>query len=220
MHTLLFAFPLLLSLAGVPRPLAQEPAHDHASPERMAAIVTALAIRAGSTVADVGAGGGDYTIKLAPVVGAAGRVLAVDINDSALARLTRRLEAAAITNVRPIKGAIDNPNLPAGVDAALIVNAYHEMTEHQSMLRAIRAALKPGGRLVILEPITAEARTRSRDDQAWRHQIAPELVVRDVRDAGFDIIALEDPFRGAHSHDGQTEWMLIAVPSKASSSGQ
>ena len=217
MSRLLLCIPLLLSLTP---PSIQEPDHDHASPQRLAAIVTALGIRAGSTVADVGAGGGDYTVKLSPAVGDNGRVLAVDISDSALARLTKRVESAGLKNVQTIKGALDNPNLPAGIDAALIVNAYHEMTEHQAMLRAIRGSLRPGGRLVILEPISPSSITRSREDQAWRHQIAPEFVIRDVRDAGFDIVALEDPFKGGDSHPGQYEWLLIAVPSQGAAAAK
>jgi ubiquinone/menaquinone biosynthesis C-methylase UbiE len=190
----------------------QEPAHDHASPERIAAILAALSARAGSVVADVGAGGGDYSVKIARAVSPSGRVLSVDISDEALARLKARVAAEGLRNVEAIKGAVDNPNLPAGsIDGALIVNAYHEMTEYQAMLRAIHAALKPGGRLVMIEPITAAARVRSRDDQAWRHQIAPELVLREVREAGFEIIALEDPFKAGAHHPGQDEWLLIAV---------
>lgn len=214
------AFVLLMITLRASLPAAsQEPAHDHASPERIAAITAALGLRSGSIVADVGAGGGDYTVKLARVVGETGRIFAVDISDIALARLKTRIQAEGLGNVETVKGAVDNPGLRAGsIDAALIVNAYHEMTEHRAMLRAIHASLKPNGRLVIIEPISAAARAGSREDQAGRHQIAPELVLRDLREAGFDIVALEDPVRSGHPHAGQWEWLLVAVPSQASGS--
>lgn len=191
----------------------QQPAHDHAPAERIAAIARALNVRPGAIVADIGAGGGDYTMKLAPLTGGEGRIVAVDISDGALARLRTRIESAGIRNVEIVKGAVDDPHLPSGaLDAALIVNAYHEMTEHRAMLRHIKAALKPGGRLVILEPLSGPMRPRPREEQTARHEIAPEFVTEDLREAGFDVVALEDPFRAGPVLDGRQEWLVIAVP--------
>ena len=189
-------------------------AHDHASADRIARLTTALDIRAGSVVADVGAGGGNYSVKLAREVGTQGRIYAVDVSSSALARLRTRVASEKLDNVVVVEGAADDPHLAAAtLDAVLIVNAYHEMTEYAAMLRHIRDALKPGGRLVIVEPIADSARTHSRDQQTRQHQIAPDIVMKDVRAAGFDIISLEDPFKAARAHDGHGEWMLVSTPS-------
>ena len=206
---------VVVVLAGLhpPAQAQQSGGHDHATPERIARIVEALGIRAGSAVADVGAGGGDYTVKLAPVVGDSGRVHAVDVSADALTRLRGRLERERLTNVSVIEGAFDDPRLPpAAIDAALIVNAYHEMTEYKAMLARLREALRVGGRLVIIEPIADSARSQPREDQTRRHQIAPDLVLRDVRAAGFDVLTLEDPFRAGQAHADHGEWMLIATP--------
>lgn len=203
------------SLAGLERAAQGGAAHDHASAERIARLTKALGIGPGSMVADVGAGGGDYTVKLAREVGAAGRVYAVDVSPSALTRLRTRIASEKLDTVQVIEGAAADPRLPAGaLDGALIVNAYHEMTEYASMLQRIREALKPGGRLVILEPIADGARAHGRDQQTRQHQIAPEIVIREVRAAGFDIVALEDPFKPSRAHSDHSEWLLVAVPSQ------
>ena len=209
---------VLAQFDGLVTASPQADGHDHATGDRIARLTAALDIRPGSTVADVGAGGGDYTVKLAREVGQEGRVYAVDVSTTALTRLRARISSEKLENVQVIEGAIDDPRLPAGgLDAALIVNAYHEMTEHATMLRRLREALRPSGRLVILEPIAQSARERSRDQQIRDHQIAPEIVLREVRAAGFDIVTLEDPFKASRAHRDHGEWLLVAVPSQLES---
>jgi len=145
--------------------------------QRVPDIFNALLVRPGAVVADVGAGDGFFTSRLANAVGPDGRVLAVDVADDALRRLRQRVEAEALTNVEVIRGEVDDPKLPEGaVDAILIVNAYHEMTEYAAMLARMRAALKPGGRLVIVEPISERRRDRPRAEQTRNHEIAVSLV--------------------------------------------
>jgi predicted methyltransferase len=182
--------------------------------QRVSEIITAMDVKPGASVADVGAGDGFFTTRLASAVGPAGRVFAVDIDDGQLDRLRRRLSGDVYRNVTVTKGTVTDPHLPAGtLDAALIVNAYHEMAEHQAMLQAIRAALKPTGRLVIVEPISEQKRTAARDEQTREHEIAPEFALQDARAAGFRIIGLEDPF----TTRGRTlEWMLTVTPTTAS----
>ena len=112
----------------------------------------ALDIKKGSIVADVGAGSGYFTIRLAERVGAAGRVLATDVQPGMLDLLRHRLAERRITNVSLIQGATDDPKLPSSsIDLALLVDVYHEFSAPQAMLRRIREALKPDGRLVLLE---------------------------------------------------------------------
>jgi ubiquinone/menaquinone biosynthesis C-methylase UbiE len=119
--------------------------------------------------------------------------------------------APQLRNVEVVHGTTDDPKLPdASLDAALIVNAYHEMTEHEAMLGHIRRALKPDGRLVILEPISPSRRTASRSDQTKQHEIASELVLQDARAVGFKIASLEEPF-SRHSGHG-VEWLMVLTP--------
>lgn len=175
-------------------------------------IFAVMGLRPGATVADVGAGDGFFTSRLARAVGSNGRVFAVDIDDAALERLRRRLQEDGIQNVTVVKGTPDDPKLPEHVlDAALIVNAYHEMQQHQSVLSALRRALKPEGRLVIVEPVRDSRRGRPRTDQARDHEIDPEFVLHDARAAGFRIVGLQDPFtvRG-----GDIEWLMALQPAE------
>jgi SAM-dependent methyltransferase len=112
----------------------------------------ALQLTRGSSVADVGAGSGYFTVRMAERVGPDGRVYAVDIQPEMLQLLGERLKRGRITNVTPVLGALDDPKLPeAALDLILMVDVYHEFSEPQKMLRRMRAALKPGGRLVLLE---------------------------------------------------------------------
>ena len=111
-----------------------------------------LRIQKGSTVADVGAGSGNITVRLAKAVGPTGKVYANDIQPGMLDLLQKNVAKANLTNVVPVLGAIDDPKLPAeSIDLAIMVDVYHEFSEPQKMLQRLREALKPGGRLVLLE---------------------------------------------------------------------
>ena len=106
----------------------------------------------GSTVADVGAGSGYMTVKMASRVGPTGKVYANDIQPEMLTLLRQRLAKEHVTNVETVLGTTNDPRLPAGaIDLILLVDVYHEFSEPQLMLRHMREALKPGGRLVLLE---------------------------------------------------------------------
>jgi SAM-dependent methyltransferase len=114
--------------------------------------LAALEIAKGSTVADIGAGVGFFTWRLAEVVGPGGKVYANDIQPEMIQMLKKNMKERSITNVEPVLGKIDDPKLPKGaVDLALLVDVYHEFSEPQKMLDRIRESLKPDGRLVLLE---------------------------------------------------------------------
>ena len=111
-----------------------------------------LKIPRGASVADIGAGSGYVTVRLAARVGPTGRVFANDVQPQMLNLLARRLASSRITNVTLVEGTFDDPKLPpASVDLALMVDVYHELSQPQTMLRHLRESLKPGGRLVLLE---------------------------------------------------------------------
>jgi len=114
--------------------------------------IDVLKIAKGSTVADLGAGSGYMTVKLAKKVGPEGKVLANDIQPGMLELLNKRLAKSKISNVSTILGSQDDPRLPIdAIDLVLMVDVYHELSQPQLMLRHIRASLKSGGRLVLLE---------------------------------------------------------------------
>ncbi len=119
---------------------------------RVGAVVEALGIGEGSRVADVGAGAGFFTVRLARAVGPHGHVLAVDIQQNVVEGLRQRAKRAELGNIEAILGAPDDTCLPqATLDGLLIVNAYHEMKDFESMLAHIRQSLKPGGRFVLVK---------------------------------------------------------------------
>jgi precorrin-6B methylase 2 len=120
--------------------------------EAPAKLIDALKLRPGQVIADVGAGSGYFTFRLAERVGPKGKVLAVDIQPEMLALIRQRMQARNVANVEPIQGAETDPKLPAGaVDLVLMVDVYHEFSHPWEMTSAMIRALKPGGRLVFVE---------------------------------------------------------------------
>lgn len=114
-------------------------------------LIRALQLRSTSVVADVGAGTGFFTFRLAEEV-PSGRVLAVDVQPAMLDTIGVRMQRDGIRNITPILGQPDNPNLaPESVDVALIVASYHEFSHPKEMIEHLTAALRPGGRLIIVE---------------------------------------------------------------------
>jgi predicted methyltransferase len=115
-------------------------------------VLKILSIEPGMHIADVGAGVGYFVTRLAKVVGPSGRVYANDIQPEMLSRLKERLKEQKITNVETILGKETDPMLPPGkMDVVLLVDVYHEFSQPQKMLGKIREALKPNGRLVLVE---------------------------------------------------------------------
>ena len=115
-------------------------------------LIEALKLKSGDVVADIGAGTGYYSWRMAKDVGEKGVVYAVDIQQEMLDLLAKRMAERQITNVKGVLGTITDPKLPAhSVDLVLMVDVYHEFSEPQTMLRRMHEELKSGGRLVLLE---------------------------------------------------------------------
>ena len=112
----------------------------------------AIGIPRSATVADVGAGSGYMTLRMARRVGAGGKVYANDLQPEMLQLLRENVRKAGLTNIETVLGTTTDPRLPAGqMDLILLVDVYHEFSEPRQMLQRLRSALKPGGRLVLLE---------------------------------------------------------------------
>ncbi|MBI3693584.1 MAG: methyltransferase domain-containing protein [Acidobacteria bacterium] len=125
---------------------------DRDTTEQPERVLDALDIRPGLTVADVGAGVGYFTWRLARRVGPAGKVIAVDVQQKMLDLMAENLKQRNITNVEMVLGGVRDPRLPDGaVDLALLVDVYHELSEPEAIMSHIRQALKPYGRLVLVE---------------------------------------------------------------------
>ena len=125
---------------------------ERAGEEHPEAVIDALGLHGGEVVADLGAGSGYFTFRLAAKVGKTGKVLAVDIQDEMLEALRRRATALGVTNVEEVKGSETNPKLSAStVDLVLMVDVYHELAYPFEVMTKVREALKPSGRVVFVE---------------------------------------------------------------------
>jgi ubiquinone/menaquinone biosynthesis C-methylase UbiE len=119
--------------------------------ERPDIVIEAMALPADAEVADIGAGTGYFTVRLAEQI-PEGRVFAVDIQSEMLDLLRARLSRDGITNVELVRGSVDDPRLPSkSIDAALLVDAYHEFAYPREMMQGIVAGLRPGGRVFLIE---------------------------------------------------------------------
>ena len=143
------------------REIAQVMGHESAywleRPERAAEeqpdqLVSQLRLRPGAIVADIGAGTGYFSRRLAQAVGPAGRVLAVDVQPEMLALLKDSSAWLGLTNITPVLGKVTDPQLPPeSADLALLVDVYHEFDYPYEMMQGVCRALKPGGRVVLVE---------------------------------------------------------------------
>lgn len=120
--------------------------------EKPKLLMQLLDLKPGMTVADIGAGSGYHTRRMAKAVGPEGKVMAVDIQPEMLKILSDKMTAEGSRNVVPILGKIDDPNLPdASVDLVLMVDVYHEFSHPYEMMEGISRSLKPGGRVAFVE---------------------------------------------------------------------
>ena len=163
--------------------------------QRVADILVALGAQDGAHIADLGSADGFFTVRIARAVAPTGRAYGVDIDKPSLDKLTTRASGEGLTNVEVIVSESADPKLPPGrLDAVLIRNAYHEMTDHRGILKGVMAGLKPGGTLVVIESISDAMAEKPREQQTKEHYIAPGIVEAELREAGYEIVDRNDAF--------------------------
>jgi predicted methyltransferase len=154
-------------------------------------VMDKLGIAEASVVADIGAGAGWFTIRLARRVGPNGTVYAEDVQSEMLAAVSRRVNSLGLTNVKPTRGKDSDPQLPAqSLDAALMVDAYHENDDRNarvSLLRNLATALKPGGRIGLID-FKLEG---SGPGPANEERVSPETVISEAAAAGLQLVSHE-----------------------------
>lgn len=183
--------------------------------QNVPAIFEAMGIQKGDAVADIGCHEGYMTFKFAKQVGTSGKVYAVDVNRSRISTLKSMLKEQQINHVETIVGDYDNPKLPANsLDYVFIMDTYHEMDDYMDILGHIKKALKPGGKIVIMEPIAKERRGWSRSKQEAKHEIDMKYVIDDLKKAGYKILRQEDPFIDRTKKKKDVLWLLIAEVSE------
>ena len=175
-------------------------------PER---VVEALSLEPDDVVADVGAGSGYFTFRISPRV-PRGKVLAIDVQPEMLAVVEQRAAERGVANVVPVLGTETDPRLPEdGVDLALMVDAYHEFSHPREMLEGIVRALRPGGRVVLVEyrgedpTVPIKELHKMTEDQARREMAAVGLEWRET--LGFlpqqHVMIFEKPRRSRGDRD-------------------
>jgi ubiquinone/menaquinone biosynthesis C-methylase UbiE len=146
-------------------------------------VMDLLGLGLGKNVADIGAGSGWFTVRAARRVTSSGTVYAVDINPEAIQYIERRAEKEHLDNVKTILGHEDNPLLPAGqVDAVLMLKTYHEIAKPVTLLRNLRAALRPGARVGIID----------RNGNGENHGVNRAVVLKEAAQAGYDVMGQYD----------------------------
>jgi ubiquinone/menaquinone biosynthesis C-methylase UbiE len=163
-----------------------------------ARLVTALKLHAGQTVADIGAGGGQLAIALAREVGPSGQVYATELDTNRLSDIRQAVGSAGLENVSVIEGHATRTNLPERCcDVLVLRRVYHHFSDPRLMNASMRQSLKPGGLLAVIDfdPDSAESADPSNRDTGDQHGVTSATVVRELRQAGFEVVAVEEGTR-------------------------
>ncbi len=162
---------------------------DRDKDEQPGELIAALQIPRGAAVADIGSGTGYFTWRLAEAVGPEGRVYAVDVQQSMLDLTKSTVDSHKLRNVTYVLAAQDSPRLPpASIDLAFLAYAYHEFGDPEGVMRAIRRALKPGGRVLVLE----YAKESQIAPASPLHKMSFDEIRREIEPMGFTIDQLLD----------------------------
>ncbi|NNC88099.1 MAG: class I SAM-dependent methyltransferase [Akkermansiaceae bacterium] len=155
---------------------------ERESEEAPSRAIAGLDLKPTDVIADIGAGSGYYTFRLAPLV-PEGRVVAVDIQPEMIAFLEAREKELGITNVDAHLGAVDDTKLPPeSIDAALMVDAYHEFSHPREMMQSLVKALRPGGRVILLEYRAEDRRVPIKP----LHKMTQEQVKKEMAAVGLE----------------------------------
>lgn len=168
-------------------------------------------IEEGMHVADVGCHEGYLTVHLSRKVAPDGKVYAVDVEDYRLDDLKENLKERKVNNVEVILGDYDNPKLPKGrLDAVIMMDTYHEIKEYMEVLAHIKMALKPNGRLLILEKLKTQKRGMGREEQARGHTLSSKYVKEELQETGFTLEKEVKDFGDWQENNEKKMWILVA----------
>jgi len=161
-------------------------------------VMNLLDIGPGKAVADIGAGSGWFTVRAAARVGPTGVVYAEDINPQAVDYIRERAAREKLENVRPILGSVEETKLPASsADAVLILKTYHEFAQPIVLMEKLKPSLRPGAKVGIID----------RNGNGTDHGIMPDVVEREMKQAGFKRVARYDFTKT----DGQDYFLIFTA---------
>jgi ubiquinone/menaquinone biosynthesis C-methylase UbiE len=167
-------------------------------------IFEAIGVKDGATVCEIGAGNGDLSIATAKLVGPSGRVYTSELGDDRVKTLRDRVAASTQTQITVVTGDLVKTNFPdAGCDAVFLRNVYHHFADPAPMNASIAMALKPGGRLAIVDfaPPGEEA-AKPADRAGTAHGVSADSVSREMKEAGFEPVS---------SEQGDQRWFMVVV---------
>ena len=150
-------------------------------------VMDILKITRGSSVADIGAGSGWFTVRASRRVGAQGKVYAEDISPDAITYIQKRVAKEGLGNVQTILGKNDDPLLPTGkIEVVLLLKTYHEVADPVALLKHLRESLAPKARVGIID----------RNGNGENHGVAEKIVVAEARQAGYELLERYDFVKG------------------------
>jgi ubiquinone/menaquinone biosynthesis C-methylase UbiE len=158
-------------------------------------LTKALGLTAGQSVADIGAGAGQLTVALAPVVGPTGWLYATELDPDRLREIRRAAKSAGLKNVTVLEAHATRTNLQDRCCDALVVrNVYHHFKNPVPMNKSLYQSLKPGGRLAIIDfpPDSTESADATRRADGAQHGVTSATVVRELRQAGFELVSVQE----------------------------
>ena len=161
-------------------------------------IFKALGVAEGLTVCEIGAGDGEMSIAAARKVGSKGRVYTSELGESRLKKLKEKIVASGLEQITVVAGDAAATNFPdAACDAIFMNDVYHHLTNPAAMIRSMSAALKPGGRLAVVDftPPGQEAARPADRGKDGMHGVKPETVTREMQEAGFERVSSESGWR-------------------------
>lgn len=161
-------------------------------------VMDILEIMPGKTVADIGAGSGWFTVRAARRVTETGGVYAVDINPEAMRYIEKRTQKEGVRNVKTILSKSDDPQLPANkIDSVLLLKTYHEVEKPVALLRNLRASLRPGAKIGIID----------RNGNGENHGVGRDVVIKEASEAGYALLSQYDFVKG----DGMDYFLVFAA---------
>ena len=199
-HLPLFVTLLVTLFAG-----SAAPAQRSGSSISSERIFEALGVREGATVCEIGAGDGGLSIAAARLVGPSGRVYTSELGDDRLRGLREKVAASGLAQITVVAGDPVKTNFAdASCDALFMRNVYHHFADPAAMNASIAAALKPGGRLAVVDfaPPNKEAERPADRDEDGMHGVTSDTLARELKEAGFEPVS---------SEAGERRWFMVVV---------
>jgi len=168
-------------------------------------IFDAIGVREGSTVCEIGAGDGDLSVAAARIVGAQGQVYTSELGENRVKALQGKIAGSKLSQITVVTGDAEKTNFPdAGCDALFMRNVYHHFADPAKMNASIAAAVKPGGRVAVVDftPPGKEAECPADRGKDGMHGITPDTLSRELKDAGFEPVS---------SDAGGQRWFMVVV---------